>query len=204
MHCYGFQSIRALAKTRSRAHRVAPSAGAAVGGGHVEEFDFERTLDAIRSLETGLSPLSHSIALLRSERDKEEAALEREFDALRRLEANARSEAHSWREREKRLHVLTTEGTILDPEEDGPSGKLALVKAMDRPNGSVFKSSSDDEAQVLSRQLASHMESMSGNLAQIGGLLPAMMETRAALQVILQQTFDSVNNFEGDTNMVLD
>lgn len=45
---------------------------------------------------------------------------------------------------------------------------------------------------MLSRQLASHMESMSGNLAQIGGLLPAMMETRAALQVILQQTFDSV------------
>lgn len=128
-------------------------AGAAVGGGHVEEFDFERTLDAIRSLETGLSPLSHSIALLRSERDKEEAALEREFDALRRLEANARSEAHSWREREKRLHVLTTEGTILDPEEDGPSGKLALVKAMDRPNGSVFKVCPSDPFMVHTRGL---------------------------------------------------
>jgi hypothetical protein len=81
-------------------------AAAAAASGYEAELDFERTVDAIQSLEKTLDPLLHSVALLTAEKEREDAALEREYRLLKTLETNARAEARGWRERGKRDHAL--------------------------------------------------------------------------------------------------
>ncbi|KAK3946441.1 CENP-Q, a CENPA-CAD centromere complex subunit-domain-containing protein [Diplogelasinospora grovesii] len=164
-----------------------PSGAKGAGSGsHEVEFDFERTVDAIQALEATLDPLLHSVALLNSEKDKEEAALEKDYELLRTLETNARAEARSWRERGKRDHVLAPE--IRPPDEREPDTGLELVRTTDgRPPGSVFNKDlqGDEELLSISRQIGSHMESIKGNLQQIEGVLPAIAKSKAALQHVL-------------------
>jgi hypothetical protein len=50
----------------------------------------------------------------------------------------------------------------------------------------------DEELVTLSKQVESHMESMKGNLQQIGGVLPAIVKTRAALRGVLYRYLDPV------------
>ncbi|SPQ27263.1 ed9861df-e52d-4c43-86db-f7506a82d843 [Thermothielavioides terrestris] len=82
-------------------------------GGREAELDFEKTVDAIAALERVLDPLLHSAALLRAERDREQRALKRDYALLRRLEANARAQARSWREGRGREHDLQDEEELL-------------------------------------------------------------------------------------------
>jgi hypothetical protein len=85
-----------------------------VTGSHVDELNFESTVDSIESMETMLDPLLHSVALLEREKVKEEAALEKEYESLRTLAANAKAEARGWRERMKKAHVLAPEPRTQD------------------------------------------------------------------------------------------
>jgi hypothetical protein len=81
-------------------------------GSHELELDFEKTVDAIAGLEKALDPLLHSAVLLRGEKEREERALEREYEVLRRLEGNARAQVRGWREGpggRGREHVLVGE-----------------------------------------------------------------------------------------------
>lgn len=43
---------------------------------------------------------------------------------------------------------------------------------------------------MLSRQIGSHMESLKGNLQQIGGVIPAITKSKAALQQVLLKHLD--------------
>ncbi|ROW02593.1 hypothetical protein VPNG_07879 [Cytospora leucostoma] len=174
----------------------APTAGApnrAGQGSYEDEFDFERIVDAIQTLESTLNPLQHSVGLLEREIKREEDALAKDYDNVHKLEANARSEAKGWREKARREHVLAP--GIKKKGEDGddevPRDNLELVpRAKDDASGGLFKGLQDEELIAISKQLGSHMESMKGNLQQIGGVVPAITRTKAALQQVLLKHLD--------------
>ncbi|KAK3371211.1 CENP-Q, a CENPA-CAD centromere complex subunit-domain-containing protein [Lasiosphaeria ovina] len=167
------------------------------GGGHEPELDFERTVHAIQAAEKTLDPLLHSVALLTTEKEREEAALEREYKALRALETNAKTEARGWRDRAKRDHVLAPERQRVLDDEGAPAREpdealeMVVKKAEDSLGSGVFKDIGEDaELLALSKQISNHMESMKGNLQQIDGIIPAIAKSKAALQGVLQQHLD--------------
>lgn len=174
----------------------APTAGPArraASGSHEDEFDFERAMNAVQGLENTLNPLLHSVSLLEREIKKEEDALARDYDSLHRLETNARSEAKGWREKAKREHVLASgirrKGEGGDYDDEGDSLEL-VAKPEDAAGGGLFKDLGDEELVTLSKQIGSHMESMQGNLQQIGGVVPALDRSKAALQQLMQKHLD--------------
>ncbi|KAL1864743.1 hypothetical protein Daus18300_007545 [Diaporthe australafricana] len=174
----------------------APTAGPvrrAASGSYEDEFDFERTMNAVQSLENTLNPLLHSVSLLEREIKKEEDALAKDYDSLHKLEANARSEAKGWREKAKREHVLAP-GIMRKSDSgdyDGSGDRLELVAKPDEValNG-LFKDLDDEELMTLSKQIGSHMDSMQGNLQQIGGIVPAISRSKAALQQVVLKHLD--------------
>jgi hypothetical protein len=160
----------------------------ATSGSHENEFDLERAMNAVQGLENTLNPLLHSVSLLEREIKKEEDALSRDYDDLHKLEINARSEVQGWREKAKREHVLAS--GIRGKGEDGGYGdegeRLELVaKPEGAAPGGLFQGLDDEELMKLSQQLGSHMESMQGNLQQIGGVIPAISKSKAALQRVM-------------------
>lgn len=173
----------------------APTAGAptrAGSGSYEDEFDFERTVDAIQALENALNPLQHSVALLEREIRREEDALAKDYDSLHKLEANARSEAKRWREQARREHVLAP-GVKRKGEggDEEPRDSLELVpRSEDDGPGGLFEALQDEELVTISKQIGSHMESMKGNLQQIGGVVPAIAKSKAALQQVLLRHLD--------------
>lgn len=174
---------------------------------HVDEFDFERTVNAIQSLESTLNPLLHSVSLLESERDREERALEKDYETLRTLETNARAEVRGWKERGRRAHALAPAIGRGDAAPRGAAeARLEISKSGRKPSAGIFtvrhyprnggnkkkpianvrsQGIEDEEIKSLSRQLGSHVESMRGNLQPIASLLPAITRSRAALQGVL-------------------
>ncbi|KAK0613748.1 CENP-Q, a CENPA-CAD centromere complex subunit-domain-containing protein [Immersiella caudata] len=170
---------------------AATGRGAAAAGasGYEAELDFERTVDAIQALEKTLDPLLHSVALLTAEKEREEAALERDYRSLKTLETNARAEARGWRERGKRDHILAPGLGPVDEAAESGEDKLELANKKTATSG-VFEGLEGEELMTLSKQIGSHMESMKGNLQQIDGVLPAIVKTRAALQGVLHWYLD--------------
>jgi hypothetical protein len=69
-----------------------------------EDFDFERILDATRKLEGLLTPALHARELLKGEIRREEVMLEREKEALEKLERNAAAERSRRKAEAKKLH----------------------------------------------------------------------------------------------------
>ncbi|KUI73569.1 hypothetical protein VM1G_09556 [Cytospora mali] len=171
----------------------APTAGAptrAGSGNYEDEFNFERTVDAIQALESTLNPLQHSMGLLEREIKREEDALAKDYDSLHKLEANARSEARRWREQAKREHILAP-GSKRRGEGGDDEESLELVpRAEDDASGGLFKDLEDEELVTISKQISSHMESMKGNLQQISGVVPAVIKSKAALQQVLLKHLD--------------
>ncbi|KAK0740539.1 CENP-Q, a CENPA-CAD centromere complex subunit-domain-containing protein [Schizothecium vesticola] len=163
--------------------------GTGGAAGHELELDFEKTVDAMQALEKTLDPLLHSVALLEAEREREEAALEKEYEELQALEANARAEARGWRERGKRDHVLAP-----GPRETRGGQAVLLsppVKTVGAPPaGGVFSDLKEKDLVAISQQIGNHMESLRSNLQQIDGVLPAIVKSRAALQGVLHQHLD--------------
>jgi hypothetical protein len=106
----------------------------------MDEFDFERTVNSIQALEATLNPLLHSVSLLKSERDREEGALEKDYEALRTLEANARAEVRGWKERGRRAHALAPGvGRVNDVPKGAAEAKLEVLKSGRRPAAGIFK-----------------------------------------------------------------
>lgn len=81
-----------------------------------EDFNFEKILDSSRALEAQLTPLTHSIELLKAEIAKEEALLEAETTALEALEANAKAEASRRKKTTKTLHDILRDDTDVKME----------------------------------------------------------------------------------------
>ncbi|TPX10007.1 uncharacterized protein E0L32_008854 [Thyridium curvatum] len=181
---------------------------AGVKSGQEDDLDFERVVDTMQALERTLSPLLHSVALLSQEKEREEQGLEQDYATLRTLEANARSEARSWRERRKRAHPLAPEAPLSGADADSSPDRRTAKHPSETAAAGLFKvrdhgmfsydliltmSEQDlqgDELLSLSKQLASHMDSMKTNLQQIGGVAPAVLSSRAALQQVLHKHLD--------------
>lgn len=127
-------STKAVPARNAKSHAIETSMS------HVEEFDFEQTINSIQSQEAILNPLLHSILLLKSEKDREEGALERDYETLRTLEANARAEARGWKERGKRAHALVPEaGGVGEAPKETSEVKLEVLTSGDRPAAGIFK-----------------------------------------------------------------
>ncbi|RYP70910.1 hypothetical protein DL771_005160 [Monosporascus sp. 5C6A] len=160
--------------------------GGASRGGREDELEYERTVSAIQGLEAVLDPLLHGVKLLRREKERAERELDREYRVLATLGANARAQARERRERMRRLHVLVPP----PPERGGYNGtEGAPVEGSEkevRDGRSVF-ADLEGEAEVrnLAAQVANHMETMRGNLAQIDGVVPAIGRSRALLSSVL-------------------
>lgn len=110
-------------------------------GSHEDEFNFERTVDAVQTLENTLNPLLHAVGLLETEIEREENALAKEYDTLHKLETNARAKAQEWKGRAKREHVLArgmkSRG---DGEEQDARAREKLVPLVDSEvAGGLFK-----------------------------------------------------------------
>lgn len=121
----------------------APTAGASTranAASYENDFDFERIVDAIQTLENTLNPLLHSVSLLQKEITKEEAALARDYESLHRLQTNAKAEAKEWREKTRREHVLAPGLKRKGEHEDESQDQLELVPAVeDGASGGLFK-----------------------------------------------------------------
>lgn len=163
--------------------------------GRADELEYERTVAGIRNLEAALDPLLHSVGLLRRERERAQRELEREYRVLHTLGANARAQARERNGRLKRLHGLVPEyhhhidsDYSDDDDYDGGSGGVRNVKdetsGGSSSKGSLFTADiqkDDPEIAGLAAQVADHMETMRGNLAQIDGVVPAIARSRALL-----------------------
>lgn len=111
----------------------APTAGAtrSNAASHEDDFDFERTVDAMQTLENALNPLLHSVSLLKREIGKEESALARDYDSLHHLEKNAKAEAKEWRDKTRREHVLAPGLKRKGEQETASQNHLELVSPVD-------------------------------------------------------------------------
>ncbi|KAK2053519.1 hypothetical protein LY76DRAFT_581628 [Colletotrichum caudatum] len=169
-------------------------------GGRAEELNFERVIEDVAALERQLDPLLHAVKLLKAEKERDERALEADYESLTTLEANARSEARNYKDNLRKTHVLV-------PEKKGTAGAAGRDHGGDEydfkfvpdenVSGTLFKDLEDDELRGLAGQVGSHMESMRNNLQQIEGVVPQIVRTRAALQDVLfkhldQQSYENV------------
>ncbi|KAF9874507.1 hypothetical protein CkaCkLH20_08070 [Colletotrichum karsti] len=178
---------------------VPPRAGASAAkkqnedNGRLEEFDFERIVDSIASLERQLDPAIHAVELLKKEKELAEKALEEEYESLKKLEANAKSEARHFKDNLRKTHVLIPEHVNDGSRRDGD---FKFVPG-ENVGGTLFKDLEDEELRGLAGQVGSHMESMRNNLQQIEGVVPQIGKSRAALQDVLfkhldQQSYENV------------
>jgi len=110
-----------------------------IKSGHEDDLDFERTVDSIQGLENQLDPLLHSIALLKREVDKESKELDDDYATLRALEANAKAEARTFRERIKRSHVLAPEVQDENREITTETGRPEFLAVDNDRVGRVFQ-----------------------------------------------------------------
>lgn len=90
-------------------------------GGRETELNFESVLDAKQTLERQLDPVLHAVELLNGEVERMEAEVERDWETLRSLEAQARAQARENKGLLKNAHALTPAGKKGggDKEEDG-------------------------------------------------------------------------------------
>lgn len=182
--------------------------------GYEDEFDFERTVDTMQNLENTLNPLLHSISLLEKEIKKQEDALAKDYNSLHKLENNARSKAREWREKAKREHALAPgvkrrdhelhrelddQLELVPPVDDKSLASIFTVRQDQHLNArqewktmltQQLQDPQDKEMVTLSRQIGDHMESLKSNLQQIGGVVPAITKSKAALQQVLLKRLD--------------
>lgn len=171
-----------------------------VTGPHKEdEFNFEKVLDTTRALEAQLTPMLHSIKLLKAERNIEEHLLADDEANLEALEKNAKRAEQGRRQRSQKLHSLLQEDTPMKLDElEDQAGYLEekstpaltldvrnLLSQAYEPRLTHSQISMDDELVPIVKQLNSHLESLENNLVPVEGLDSAMLRTRAAVDDVL-------------------
>jgi hypothetical protein len=167
-----------------------------------EEFDFEKILDSNRALETRLTPMLHSIDLIKSEIMKEEGLLAQETARLEALESDAKADASRRKKDLKRLHfLLSTDDVKLEESQeirlaDADLGQQPLdVSCSLRPYmNSTDKMQTLDAEEALTiviDQLHNHLHSMQSNSEQVGGIASAMNRSRAVVQDVLYKHVDA-------------
>ncbi|XXG97331.1 hypothetical protein Hte_003627 [Hypoxylon texense] len=168
-------------RLRSKMARGLPFPPATTAARREEEFEFERTVSGVQALESQLDPLLHGVELLRREKERAEKELEREYKLLGRLSSNAHAEARERREQVRKMHVLVQERPPGSRVEEG--GEFLPAE---KGSGRVFSDIQDEELSGVATQIASHMESMRGNLHQMDGVVPAIVKSQGLLRAALQ------------------
>ncbi|KAL1898693.1 hypothetical protein Cpir12675_001800 [Ceratocystis pirilliformis] len=217
-HKAGLAAIRAVSKRiQSKLSRGLPFPPASPGGvpvrggpvvprrrkdtdaGRADELDFEKTLAGVNVLEEGLDTLLHSVALLEKERDNLVQQIEKEHERAVKLEGDVKKEATMWKESLRKAHALTPGKTQQDSS-SGDNDRAPHLFSTPDTNvlpGEAFRNLDAEKGEVveevcdLARQVANHMESIRGNMAQIEGIIPQIGRTRAALQVVLTKNLDT-------------
>ncbi|KAL7624166.1 hypothetical protein AAE478_005723 [Parahypoxylon ruwenzoriense] len=186
-HGHATAALNAVSnRLRSKISRGMPFPPATTSTHREEEFEFEKTISGIQALESQLDPLLHSVELLKREKERAEKELEWEYKVLNRLSSNARAEAVERAKKKRKMHALVPER----PPESNSSepGKLSLLA--NEGNGRLFSDLQDEELAGLAGQIASHMESMRGNLKQMDGVAPAITKSQTLLRATLQSHLD--------------
>ncbi|KAI1135389.1 CENP-Q, a CENPA-CAD centromere complex subunit-domain-containing protein [Hypoxylon sp. FL0543] len=185
-HSQAQAALNAVAnRLRSKISRGLPFPPATTSTRREEEFEFERTISGIQSLESQLDPLLHSVELLRREKERAQKELDHEYKLLGRLGSNARAEARERRERVRKMHVLVPERPA-----ETKVHSVGEVVSMEEGSGRVLSDLQDEELVDLASQIANHMESMRGNLQQIDGVVPAIARSQGLLRAALQSRLD--------------
>ncbi|KAF5644016.1 cylicin II [Fusarium sp. NRRL 25303] len=171
-------------------------------GGRALELDFEAVLDGKAALERQLVPGMHAVELLKAEKERMERELERDYEKLRNLEANARAQTRERKDLFRKAHVLAPtsrpaskdrDTTFVTDTKDQESLKVGLFHGISlRPENSQKQDIVNTPLEPIALQLADHVESIRGNLQQADGLTPQLSRTKAALQDVLQRYLDEV------------
>ncbi|KAF8863585.1 hypothetical protein BDZ45DRAFT_644426 [Acephala macrosclerotiorum] len=149
-----------------------------------EDFDFEKVLDHNRALELQLTPALHSNELLEAELAKEMARLEADKDILAELEANAKSEGTARNEAARKLHPLLQ----FDESTFGVEASRDDVGMQDIEHHSLpldLRIQDDENLQGLIKGLHGHVDTIQGNIKQVGGISEAIVKSKAAVQATL-------------------
>ncbi|CAJ0555083.1 Ff.00g051480.m01.CDS01 [Fusarium sp. VM40] len=153
-------------------------------GGRAMELDFEAVLDGKTALDRQLVPARHAVELLKAERDRMEKELDKDYEELRRLEANARAQTRERKDLFRKAHVLAPTSRPTSKDQD-----TAFVPGI--KDEGTLKDLVDTPLEPLAIQLAGHVESIRGNLQQAEGVTPQLNSTKAALQDVLHRYLDS-------------
>ncbi|KAI1068748.1 hypothetical protein LB507_006593 [Fusarium sp. FIESC RH6] len=152
-------------------------------GGRAMELDFEAVLDGKQALDRQLQPAKHAVGLLKAEKDRIEKELEKDYEELRRLEANARAQTRERKDLFRKAHILAPTSWATIKHQD-------TEFVTDKDEGSL-KDLVDTPLESVALQLAGHVDSIRGNLQQAEGLTPQLDRTKAALQDVLQRYMDA-------------
>jgi hypothetical protein len=174
-------------RLRSKLTRGLPFPSATTSQKREDEFEYERTVDGIQSLESQLDPLLHSVSLLEKEKERAEKELDKEYKLLNSISANARSESRARRDQLRKVHALVPD---FKHDDNTHEVRMLELQAPVAGRGNVFMNPEDEELQGLAEQLGNHMESMRSNLSQIEGILPAIADSRATLRLALLPHLD--------------
>lgn len=182
-------------------------------GGREVELDFESVLDGKAVLDRQLGPGLHAVELLRREKARMERELERDYEALRKLESSARAQARERKDQFKKAHVLAPAARTSPP----PDQETIITSTLS--GGDIFKVShhrtsytlpslgasnldthtykhipqdikANQDLHPLALQLADHVDSIRGNLSQAAGITPQLARTRAGLRAVLSRHLD--------------
>lgn len=82
------------------------------------ELDFEAVLDGKTALDRQLVPARHAVELLKAERDRMEKELDKDYEELRRLEANARAQTRERKDLFRKAHVLAPTSRPTSKDQD--------------------------------------------------------------------------------------
>ncbi|ELR08147.1 hypothetical protein VC83_08905 [Pseudogymnoascus destructans] len=153
-----------------------------------EDFDFERILDATRKQEGLLTPALHARELLKAEIRREEVMLEREKQALEKLEKNAAAERGRRKAEAKKLDPSLAKrgGEVV---EWGGHDQLNL--ADEQTTADVLEDAKiDDDLRPIMEELQNHLESMENNFKQVEGIIPAIEKSEASIRATLLTQID--------------
>ncbi|KAF5673023.1 cylicin ii [Fusarium heterosporum] len=153
-------------------------------GGRAMELDFEAVLDGKTALERQLVPGRHAVKLLKAEKDRMERELDRDYEELRKLEANARAQTRERKDLFRKAHVLAPTSRPSSKDQD-----TAFIT--DNKEEGTLKDLVNTPLEPVVLQLAGHVESIRGNLQQAEGVTPQLGRTKAVLQDVLHRYLDS-------------
>ncbi|KAF2096419.1 hypothetical protein NA57DRAFT_78025 [Rhizodiscina lignyota] len=148
------------------------------------DFDLDGLVEKNRMLENLVTPAIHSIELLKAEIEKEEAALQRDRETLRRLERDSQAEQRAAESSVTTIHPLLESG--LDSETIANDAESINMQKADEAS-SIPLEDMDHELLPLIAQFRSHLESMQANAMQVDGLSEAISRTSAALNSAFYQ-----------------